>query len=176
MEDSRGASPSSHLLPQPWHRTESPCPFGSYRKLPIPAHTLYPEFLSQLQTGVGESSSSSEGGERVGLGGGGQLVCERSGGVDCHHSPGDLRGGGKHPSDRDSLSQLVRAAREVTEEVPYPRSHSQLFLGWDRATQNWAVLGTLGCRIVGVAGQRTGSAQGLRVGSPHSRLPPPCSA
>lgn len=124
---------------------------------------------------MGESSSS-EGGERVGLGGWVGNGCVNRVGVDCHHSPGDLRGGGKHPSDRDSLSQLVRAAREVTEEVPYPRSHSQLFLGWDRATQNWAVLGTLGCRIVGVAGQRTGSAQGLRVGSPHSRLPPPCSA
>lgn len=55
--------------------------------------------------------------------------CVHGLGVGCHHSPGDMGG------------------REVTEEVPHPRSHSQPFRGWDRAIQCWAVLGTLGCRM-----------------------------
>lgn len=71
-------------------------------------------------------------------------------GLGCHHSPGDMGLGGRWQAFfRQGLREppRERAVREVTEEVPRPRSHSQPFRGWDRAIQRWAVLGTLGCRM-----------------------------
>ena len=129
--------PPPPLLPQ---QGKSRCSFCNHRKPPIPAHTLYPVFLSA-------APDWEEATRGVGARGG-----------ESHSSPGHIRGGGKHPWDTDSQSHSLemlqwrhrrRRRRGVGKEVPGPRSHSQLCTReGPEGIQSWAVLGSsLGCSM-----------------------------